>query len=89
MGMLLVVILVFSSHSQTIFPSAAKNALGTRLSLPDVMLVLEGKHKLGQHTVLEPDPFTSWTSLDPRPNPRGRVWGKTLPGSVLSAGMLP
>jgi len=28
-------------------------------------------------------------SLDPRPNPRGRVWGKTLPGSVLSAGMLP
>ena len=29
------------------------------------------------------------TSLDPRPNPRGRVWGKTLPGSVLSAGMPP
>ena len=25
-------------------------------------------------------------SLDLRPNP---VWGKTLPGSVLSAGMLP
>ena len=28
-------------------------------------------------------------SLDPRPIPRGRVWGKTLPGSVLSTGMLP
>ena len=28
-------------------------------------------------------------SLDPRPNPRGRVRGKTLPGSVLSAGMPP
>ena len=27
-------------------------------------------------------------SLDPRPNLRGRVWGKTLPRSVLSAGML-
>ena len=32
---------------------------------------------------------TDEPSLDPRPNPRGRVWGKTLPGSVLSAGMLP
>jgi len=25
----------------------------------------------------------AWSSLDPRPNPRGRVWGKTLPRSVL------
>ena len=33
--------------------------------------------------------MTGSTSLDPRPNPRGRVWGKTLPGSVLSAGMPP
>ena len=24
-----------------------------------------------------------WSSLDPRPNPRGRVWGITLLGSVL------
>jgi len=31
----------------------------------------------------------SRTSLDPRPNLRGRVWGETLPRSVLSAGMLP
>ena len=52
MGMLLVVILVFSSHSQTIFPSVAKNALGTRLSVPVVMLVLGGKQKLGQWKVV-------------------------------------
>ena len=29
------------------------------------------------------------SSLDPRPNPWGMVWGKTLPGSVLSTGMPP
>ena len=42
-----------------------------------------GSDVLGGHVVLGP------CSLDPRPNPRGRVWGKTLPGSVLSAGMPP
>jgi len=28
-------------------------------------------------------------NLDSRPNLRGRVWENTLPGSFLSAGMLP
>jgi len=34
-------------------------------------------------------PWHCMVSLDPRPNPRGRVWGKTLPGSVLSTEMPP
>jgi len=38
---------------------------------------------------MSPDLPPPLPSLDPRPNLRGRVWGNTLPGSVLSAGMLP
>ena len=71
-------------------PLASYNCTGTSLHLLAARSLLRSLFKLPTGCTSSTDIIFWWSldSLDPRPNLRGRIWGKTLPGSVLSAGML-